>query len=283
MNPTTNAKSQNFDHLIPKVPNGYIVTKMATERANIVNQLLHDQKPFILQGEAGAGKDLSIMAVCATNKWPLFIVSCSGDMKTSHILGRMVPDPDHPGSFMWQDGPMALAVRHGLTLNLNEINSVNPDIMFALHMVLEYKVLVVAATSEVIPAHPNFRICGTMNPSTYYATKPINQAFLDRFRVLDVHYDPDVDATLIRKLGLDKDEEVAFANLIAKIRDAVQEGQVSQNFGHRTLSMIVSDAKIFGFDKAFAMAYTNKLQPTEGAAIKSAIRDLVGKVNVRQH
>jgi hypothetical protein len=174
------------------------------------------------------------------------------------------------------------AIRNGYWLDLDEINSLDADILFAIHGLIDDGFMTLANNSEIVYAHPDFRIFATMNPISYYGVKTLNQALLDRYAVIEMDFDNDVDATLISQLNQPADVKTAFANVIIGIRKNYDEGEVTQNFGHRTLHNVVLLSQVFELNKALDLAYTNKLPDGEKASVKTIINDLTSVLKSSQ-
>ncbi|NLI73476.1 MAG: MoxR family ATPase [Euryarchaeota archaeon] len=261
---------------IPKIEKDIAYTRSFRELIRTIDLIQQSHLPVLLIGEAGSGKNQSIFCLASEQNRPVIRINCSGDLRTSSLLGRMSPTEE--GHFHWQDGMITQAIRYGYWLVLDEINALEADILFSLHGLIDEGRISVANNSEIIDAHPDFRLFATMNPSRYFATKPLNQALLDRMAVVEVDFDPGIDAYLIKRLSLNSDDETSFLKLIDKIRDACKDGQISQNFGHRTIDNVTKLAPLFGLDRAIDISFTSKLEEIEKAAVKTMIYDFTRKL-----
>jgi MoxR-like ATPase len=264
------------DQLVPIISEDIAYTKSFEELIRTIDLVQRNRIPVLLRGDAGCGKNQAIFCLASRLKQPVIRINCSGDLRTSSLLGRMAPTED--GRFRWQDGLITQAVRQGCWLVLDEINALEADILFSLHGLIDEGRIAVANNSEIVTAHPSFRLFATMNPSRYFATKPLNQALLDRMAVVEVEFDREIDLHLLRKLALPPEDEAALLKLVDSIRDACQEGQISQNFGHRTMDNVVRLAPMFGLDRALDMAFVLKLEEVERAAVKTLVNDFTKKL-----
>ncbi len=265
-----------MERSIPRVKEDIAYTRSFIELIRTIDLIQQSGLPVLLTGEAGSGKNQSIFCLASRLRRPVIRINCSGDLRTSSLLGRMAPTED--GHFRWQDGMITQAIRDGYWLVLDEINALEADILFSLHGLIDESRISVANNSEVIDAHPGFRLFATMNPSRYFATKPLNQALLDRMAVVEVEFDPEIDAHLLKRLSLPADDETSFLKLVDSIRDACKDGQISQNFGHRTMDNVTRLAPLFGLDRALDIAFTSKLEEVEKAAVKTMIYDFTRKL-----
>lgn len=102
-------------------------------------------------------------------------------------------------------GPLALAMRYGAILLLNEIDLTSPEIAAGLNSVLDGSPLCIAENGgEIIQPHPMFRFVATANTNgagddtgLYQGTQRQNLAWLDRFTICEVGYP---DATVEKNL-----------------------------------------------------------------------------------
>ncbi len=152
---------------------------------------------LLLTGPTGAGKTSLVLQVAARLNWPVQEVTCHGRMELSDLVGQMVLDNGNTG---FVHGPLAVAVRDGHLLILNEIDIMDPGELTGINDIVEGAPLVVAQNGgEVIRAHPKFRLFATGNSAgagdstgLYQGVLRQNLALLDRFRVVQVSY-PDAD------------------------------------------------------------------------------------------
>jgi MoxR-like ATPase len=240
--------------------------------------------PTLIVGHAGVGKNQLIGEVAFSRNQPLIKINCSGDMRTSSLLGRIAPvaGKDGQSEFVWQDGLLIEGIRKGYWVDLDEINSLDADILFAIHGLIDDGFMTLANNSEIIYAHPDFRLFATMNPISYYGVKTLNQALIDRFAVLEMDFDEEVDKKLIGQLNQPDEVKTSLTNVINNIRKSYEEGEVTQNFGHRTVHNVVVLAKVFELSKALEMTYTNKLPDGEKAVVKTIVNDLTSLIKTVQ-
>jgi MoxR-like ATPase len=246
-----------MERSIPRVREDIAYTRSFKELIRTIDLIQQSRLPVLLIGEAGSGKNQSIFCLASSLRRPTIRINCSGDLRTSSLLGRMSPTPE--GHFSWQDGMITQAIRHGYWLVLDEINALEADILFSLHGLIDEGRISVANNSEIIDAHPDFRL-------------------LDRMAVVEVEFDPEIDAHLLKRLSLPADDEAGFLKLVESIRDACKDGQISQNFGHRTMDNVTRLAPLFGLDRALDIAFTSKLEEVEKAAVKTMIYDFTRKL-----
>ncbi|KAI8548547.1 hypothetical protein RHMOL_Rhmol07G0280600 [Rhododendron molle] len=88
--------------------------------------------------------------------------------------------------FMWQDGPLVQAMKHGDLLLVDEISLADDSVLERLNSVLEPERKLSLAEKggldlEKLTAHPDFMILATMNPGGDYGKKELSPALRNRF------------------------------------------------------------------------------------------------------
>lgn len=286
-----NQEAQIRQALVPRHNPDLIISKKVKSNMDAVEHLVMTKPtgglngyPTLIVGHAGVGKNQLIGEVANKRNQPLIKINCSGDMRTSSLLGRIAPavGKDSKSEFVWQDGLLIEAIRKGYWLDLDEINSLDADILFAIHGLIDDGFMTLANNSEIVFAHPDFRLFATMNPISYYGVKTLNQALIDRFAVIEMDFDEEVDKKLIAQLNQPDEVRISLGNVISNIRKTYDEGEVTQNFGHRTLHNVVVLSKVFPLNQALEMAYINKLPDGEKAVVKTIVNDLTSLIRTVQ-
>jgi len=156
-------------------------------------------KPVLLKGETGTGKTTLVHELAHRTNNSLRQINLNGNTTVDEIVGRTVLKGSGTA---FVDGIMIDAMRQGHWLLLDELNAGLPEVLLALQQVLiDGKYTLVESDGEVVVAHPNFRVFGTMNPpETYIGTNHLNPATLSRFGVvIEVEYpDPKTELDIIK-------------------------------------------------------------------------------------
>ncbi|MHB8252889.1 MAG: AAA family ATPase [Acidiferrobacter sp.] len=151
-----------------------------------------------LTGPTGCGKTSVIGQIAARLNWPVQEMTCRGRFEFAELTGHhTIVD----GSMKFVHGPLAVAVRDGHIMMLNEIDVAEPSELAGLNGVLDGMPLVIPENEgEVIIPHEKFRLVATGNSvgqgddtGLYQGVLRQNLALLDRFRVLEVNY-PDAES-----------------------------------------------------------------------------------------
>ena len=159
-------------------------------------------EPLYVFGPTGCGKTSCIKQLAARLNYPIFEVTGHGRLEFADLVGHLTVKD---GNMTFEYGPLALAMRYGAVLLLNEIDLTSPEIAAGLNSVLDGSPLCIAENGgEIIQPHPMFRFVATANTNgagddtgLYQGTQRQNLAWLDRFTICEVGYP---DATVEKKL-----------------------------------------------------------------------------------
>ena len=168
---------------------------------------------LFITGPTGSGKTSAILETCARLNWPVQSLTLNARFEFAHLTGHFTFSASAPGEapqMRFQYGPLAVAMKYGQVLVLNEVDLADAGELAGLNDCLEGRPLVLADNAgEVLYPHPMFRVictansCGNGDNSGRYAgVQQQNLAFLDRFRFLEVPYqDAKVEEELLTKLA----------------------------------------------------------------------------------
>lgn len=166
---------------------------------------LDSQEPLYAFGPTGCGKTSCIKQLAARLNYPVFEVTGHGRLEFADLLGHLTL---RDGSMSFEYGPLALAMRYGGLLLLNEIDLISPEVAAGLNSILDGSPLCIAENGgELVNPHPMFRFAATANTNgggdetgLYQGTLRQNLAFSDRFILCEMGYPrPDVEEGLLRQ------------------------------------------------------------------------------------
>jgi nitric oxide reductase NorQ protein len=142
--------------------------------------------PLMLKGPTGCGKTRFVEYMAWKLGKPLVTVACNEDMTASDLVGRFLLDAS---GTRWQDGPLALAARHGAICYLDEVVEARQDTTVVIHPLTDTRrVLPLEKKGELVHAHPDFQLVISYNPGYQSLVKDLKQSTKQRFGALDFSY-----------------------------------------------------------------------------------------------
>lgn len=142
--------------------------------------------PMMLKGPTGCGKTRFVEYMAWKLHKPLVTVACNEDMTASDLVGRYLLDSH---GTRWQDGPLALAARHGAICYLDEVVEARQDTTVVIHPLTDSRrVLPLEKKGELVRAHNDFQLVISYNPGYQSLMKDLKQSTKQRFGALDFSY-----------------------------------------------------------------------------------------------
>ena len=256
INPTSNDKVELDECQLPKSLNDYegrieripiydqnyvdlgIQYRLA-KLINAKNESFKNEIPIhvALKGHMGTGKDHDIEQFAAKLKYPYYRIPLSGEVRDVTLLGSVQLYGDGKGGTesKWQDGELTRALRGPSIVNLSELNAAGPEVLFALHSLLDRHKKLELPNGEVITLRDDCYIFGTMNPTSlrdYSGTQTLNKAFADRWVIWDKPFPTKEQLELIfdkRYPKLQKDFTKLIIKLAIEINNSFMSDDISIN------------------------------------------------------
>jgi len=152
--------------------------------------------PMMLKGPTGCGKTRFVEYMAWRLAKPLVTVSCNEDMTAADLVGRFLLDA---AGTRWQDGPLALAARHGAICYLDEVVEARQDTTVVIHPLTDARrVLPLDKRAELVHAHPDFQLVISYNPGYQSVLKDLKQSTKQRFGAIDFDYPgPEIEAEIV--------------------------------------------------------------------------------------
>jgi nitric oxide reductase NorQ protein len=156
--------------------------------------------PILLKGPTGCGKTRLVRHMAHRLGLPLVTVACSEDLTSQDLIGRFTLQG---GDTRWVDGPLTLAARHGAICYLDELVEAREDALVVIHPLSdERRELPLAARSELLFAHPDFRLVVSYNPDYRTSGKELKPSTRQRFAALELGYPPpELEAEIVHHEG----------------------------------------------------------------------------------
>lgn len=201
-----------------------------------------------LVGAPGSGKSSGIRNFCARTNWPFIEITATGSLEFLDLVGsfQLVQKPSSPQPVMdFIYGPLALAMKFGRCLVINEYDYANPDEMAGLNDIIQGSSLFIQATGEEVMPSPYFRLVVTGNTNgtgddtgLMRGAQAQNIAGNDRYRVTKVDYlDEETEQGLIlmKYPNMDKQLVKGMVEVANAVRASFIAGQSNAPLSTRTL------------------------------------------------
>ncbi|UQZ88025.1 cobalamin synthase [Deltaproteobacteria bacterium Smac51] len=217
---------------------------------DVIVWFLEKSDPLYIFGPTGAGKTSVVKQLASRLNYPVFEVTGHSRLEFPDLAGHLTVKDSQ---MQFQYGPLALAMKFGGIMLLNEIDLLDPSTAAGLNSVLDGSPLCIPENGgEIITPHAMFRFVATANTNgasdetgLYQGTLRQNLAFLDRFILCEVGYPkPELELELLSKVSPELPSDlrakmVEYANEVRRLFLGQSEnpsGQVLDiTFSTRTL------------------------------------------------
>jgi nitric oxide reductase NorQ protein len=180
--------------------------------------------PMMLKGPTGCGKTRFVEHMAWKLNKPLITVACNEDMTASDLVGRFLLDAN---GTRWQDGPLAVAARHGAICYLDEVVEARQDTTVVIHPLTDNRrVLPLEKKGELLQAHPDFQIVISYNPGYQSLMKDLKQSTKQRFGALDFNYpEHDIETEIVaHETGVSSDVAGKLVGIAERARNLKGHG-----------------------------------------------------------
>jgi len=248
----------------------------------ILSRAIDLNLPVLLIGETGTGKTSIVRERAHIEKAELIRINLNGQTSVDEIVGKWVIKG---GATYWQDGVLIQAMKKGWWILVDEINAALPEVLFALHSLLDddRKIIIAEKDGEEVTPHKDFRFFATMNPSEEYAgTKELNKAFLSRFPViLDFDFLPSKDEILLleNRCGIAKSDATLLVNYATRIRELKQKQEIFYTLSTRDLIFWGNFLKELGLSDSFRITILNRAYNGDKEVLIKEYRIIIGKID----
>jgi midasin (ATPase involved in ribosome maturation) len=149
----------------------------------------------LLTGPRGSGKNFAVEYIAQQVGKKLYRIQTHSDLVVEEMRGSAaILD----GSSIFVYGTLVAAAREGAMLLIDEANFARQGILALINNATDdSRLIAIPERQEVIEVHPEFQCFLCINPG-YYGTKPLNEALIDRFLVIEFDYwDRDSESRLL--------------------------------------------------------------------------------------
>ena len=174
--------------------------------------------PVLLKGPTGCGKTRFVEHMAARIGRPLITVSCHDDLTAADLVGRYLIGDNNT---VWNDGPLARAVRSGAICYLDEVVEARKDTTVVLHPLADdRRVLPIERTGEELHAPPEFMLVVSYNPGYQNLLKNLKPSTRQRFVALVFDYpEPEVERRIVEA---ESGVNAAIAARLVKLASALR-------------------------------------------------------------
>jgi nitric oxide reductase NorQ protein len=187
----------------------------------------HAQKlALMLKGPTGCGKTRFVEHMAWRLGRPVVTVACHDDLAASDLTGRYLI---HGGETVWQDGPLAAAVRAGAICYLDEVVEARADTIVVIHPLTDHRrILTVEKRGEILEADAGFMLVISFNPGYQHALKELKPSTRQRFVTLEFDFPPpDLEARVVaHESGVAADVARNLVILAGRVRNLRDRGLV---------------------------------------------------------
>lgn len=239
----------------------------------------HEQKlAVMLKGPTGCGKTRFVEAMAHRLGRQLIAVACHDDLSASDLVGRFLIKG---GATVWQDGPLARAVREGAICYLDEVVEARQDTVVVIHSLTDHRrTLSIDKTGEVLVAPPDFQLVISYNPGYQNVLKDLKPSTRQRFVSLEFGLPPPEHEVEIvcHESGIDRATARSLVELAQRIRALENRGLAEVP----STRLLVATARLIaaGISPKEACQVGLILPLTDDAGLLASLRDLVDAVLV---
>ncbi|MCM2282729.1 MAG: CbbQ/NirQ/NorQ/GpvN family protein [Bdellovibrionaceae bacterium] len=192
--------------------------KPIADEVEIFRAAYAQRLPMMLKGPTGSGKSRFVEFMAHELGRPLIQVSCHDETSAADLIGRFLLKG---GETVWQDGPVARAVRSGAILYLDEIAEAREDVVVILHSLSDHRrEIFIDRTGENLKASAEFMMVVSFNPGYQKSLKELKPSTRQRFVALDFRTPhEDVETEIVQtESGVDSKMALKLVRFANKVR-----------------------------------------------------------------
>jgi MoxR-like ATPase len=156
----------------------------------VISVALAEGCHVVLDGPPGTGKSTLLRAIAAESGRGIEFVEGNAELTPARLIGHHDPALVIAGGYRpeaWSDGPLAMAMRDGSLLYLEELNRIPEETLNVLITAMAERELVVPRLGRIAAAE-GFLLVAAMNPFDAIGTARVSQAISDRMCRVGIPY-----------------------------------------------------------------------------------------------
>jgi len=203
----------------------------------------------MMVGPTGCGKTSEAWRVAERAGVKLNYTKFHDEMMVSDLMGHPIITPEKMIGFSYGILPRSMNPKMcGVTeyeeswLLVDEIDAAPPRVLFKLFGALEdHHSVYIDETGELVTGTPKFRIIATANTkgdgdeSGRFIRQLFDEAFVDRWTILECNYTPHEKRLLIEKVGMSESVALKMMEVVNLIRTAVNNEEIRMGISTRRL------------------------------------------------
>jgi cobaltochelatase CobS len=243
--------------LVPVSDPDWIMTPSDQDDFEALAVAMQDNENVMIVGPAGIGKTSMVLELAARCSAPVLHMNGWGEMRSAHLQGTKalyVDEKTGQSVTDWEDSEFIKAAEEGWWVLVDEIDSLQPNITFILHPVLERRrrMFVQGRKNPHVKFDKRFRFIGTANTlgfgdesGMYTGTQVMNQALIDRFdTVIRKEYPgKDTEKAILVNLGISTSVADKMLEVVTGVRAAAGNHSIITNISTRRLVNWAKKAK----------------------------------------
>jgi cobaltochelatase CobS len=240
----------------------------------------------MMVGPTGCGKTSEAWRVAEQAGVHLNYTKFHDEMQVSDLMGHPIITPEKMIGFSYGILPRSMNPKMcGITeyeeswLLVDEIDAAPPRVLFKLFGALEdHHSVYIDETGELVKATTKFRIIATANTkgdgdeSGRFIRQLFDEAFVDRWTILECGYTPHEKRLLEEKVGVSAEVAIKIMEVVNLVRTAVDNEEIRMGLSTRRILEWGRKIKSFSVKEGTQIAIINRLNKEDASAYKGILQ-----------